>query len=115
MTSKAIKEALNKVSNSKNETQNKNVSTENNSIYDSRIDFQKLGYEDGFNICADYHKGFRLGIQQGMITARNQVLNSVRNELIKARNFNISEDITAICDNFPQIETSPIFSLPKAS
>lgn len=105
MTSKAIQEALNQVSSQEKEVK----SNPKNEVLIGNNDFAQVGFEDGYSLSINsYSYGFRLGVEKGIIKARNEAITGALSNLRTLRATPITIDVNQLCDNLPTVNR-PLF------
>jgi hypothetical protein len=94
---------------------NQEPKSEDYSIINDRNSISQDGYLDGLWMSQDYIHGLEKGLNDGIIQGRQRILNSFRRDLKTIRQATLKVDLASVCDNFPQIESKPVFQLPRAS
>lgn len=115
MANNMIDEALKQASGNNNQDKSNQKNQENTSILNDRNSLAEDGYLDGLWMSADYIEGIRKGLNDGIVQGRQRLIREFRKDLTTIRKAPLTIDLSSVCDNFPVIESKPIFQLPKGN
>jgi len=116
MTTNSVEEALKQASGGNNQDSKPNQKPqESSSILNDRNSLAENGYIDGMWASQDYIEGLRKGLNDGIIQGRQRLIREFNRDLKTIRQAPLTIDLSHVCDNFPIIESKPIFQLPKGA